>query len=94
MMQRKQVVLKGFEALPEAIWMQRLDRLSYFSKTFCIRAEQEVETVAGVVLNRVVTFVVYKDTGEVVEIMRGHLDDLEGEFESLKSKWILNYDNL
>lgn len=96
--QRKEIRLADFETLPEAILMRRVERLAYYSKNFNVRTEMEWVDQVGKPGQRVFNFVVTKPVAgsvseEVLEVVRGHHDDLEGEFEAVKTRWVLNYDN-
>ena len=99
MKQSKPLVLEDFGNLPEAILMRRIERLAYYSKDICIRTEQEFVDPVGKPGQRRFQYIVYRDapgnTGEatILEVVRAYHDDLEGGFEALKSRWLLNYDN-
>ena len=94
----KPLVLEDFGNLPEAILMRRIERLAYYSKNLCIRTEQEFVDPVGKPGQRVFNYIVYREAlgngdATILEVVRAYRDDLEGGFEALKSRWLLNYDN-
>ena len=93
--QNKPIVLEDFDNLADAVLMRRLEHLTYYSKNVNIYTERErvVEKPGQWKFQFVVTRP-GKDTAseDVVDMVVAHYDALDAEFESLKTKWILDYD--
>ena len=95
MMNKHEVIQKGGSTLDdhyELYLMKRLDLLSYHSKVFNIRAEQEFTGPSRT--TKRFNLVVTNSVGDIIEIKTVHPDDLEFEFDWLKGKYILNYENI